>query len=182
MLSPVNIIGDVTQTLAGLLVDLSPSLDSPAEIALQGPNPTARINIYLFQVLENPFSKNQPWLTEPGGDQRYPPLALDLLYLLTPFASDQPSAHHALGDAMRILHDHAILEGPELSDSLRLTVEQLAVVLVPMQIEDLTRVWNALQSPYRLSVCYQVRIVLVESQITVTPSRVLTRINQYAKK
>jgi hypothetical protein len=182
MLSPINIIGDVTQLLADLLVDLTPSLDSPADITLQGPNAAARINIYLFQVLEDPYSKNQPWLTEPGGDQRYPPLALDLLYLLTPYASDQPSAHHALGDAMRILHDNAILEGPELSDSLRLAVDQLAIVLVPMEIEDLTRIWNALQSPYRLSVCYQIRILLVESQITVTPSRVLARVNSYAQK
>src|SRR5690606_29567114 len=129
--------------------------------------------IYLYQVLENAHAKNRHWQTAPNGDLRYPPLALNLYYMLTPYATDQLTAHHILSDAMRILHDHSVLRGPDLPASLRLVVEQLAIVLVPLTLEELTRVWHALRSAYRLSVAYEVRVVLLESETTHTPSRVL---------
>ncbi len=182
MLSPINIVGDVTQTLSDLLSELAPSLDSPADLRALGNNDTARINIYLYQVLENPHSKNQHWRTANNGDLQYPSLALNLYYLLTPYANDQQSAHHVLGDAMRTLHDNALLRGPDLAESLRLTVDQIAIVLVPLQLEDLTRIWNALQSAYRLSVAYEVRVVLLQSTITATPDRVSLGIHSYAEK
>ncbi len=174
----INIIGDVTQTLSGLLADLDVTLDSPA--SLQGPgndDSFARLNLYLYQVLENEFSKNRPWPTLPSGELRYPPLALDLYYLLTPYASDTSSAHHVLSHAMKVLHENSIISGGQLAESLRLTVEQLAIVLCPMQLEELTRIWNSLQTPYRLSVVYEVRIVLLESDIERDASRVLTKID-----
>lgn len=177
-LGDINIIGDVTQTLSDLLVDLDVTLDSPA--SLQGPandDSFARVNLYLYQVLENEFSKNQPWLTRPTGELNYPPLALDLFYLLTPYASDTLSAHQVLSHAMKVLYENSIVRGSQLAESLRLSVEQLAIVLCPMQLEELTRIWNSLQTPYRLSVVYEVRIVLVESDIEREASRVLTKLD-----
>jgi len=52
-------------------------------------------------------------------------------------------------------------------------------VLCPMTLEELTRIWNALQSPYRLSVCYEVRIALIESEIRQTVSRVMEKIDVF---
>lgn len=175
MSSPVNIIGDVTQMLEDLLSGLTPSLDSPADLSIQGNGSAGRINIYLYQVLENAYSKNQPWRTQPNGDQRYPSLALNLYYMLTPYATDEVTAHHILSDAMRILHDNALIRGADLPATLRLVVEQLAIVLVPLSLEELTRIWNALQSAYRLSVAYEVRVVLLESERSRTPDRVIEK-------
>ena len=80
-LGDINIIGDVTNTLTDLLAGLDVTLDPPN--ALQGSEDSyAKINLYLYQVLENPFAKNQPWITEGPGQQKYPPLALNLYYLL----------------------------------------------------------------------------------------------------
>jgi hypothetical protein len=176
-LGETNIIGDVTQTLSTLLADLDVTLDSPA--SLHGPGNDdgfARLNLYLYQVLENEFLKNQPWPARPTGELNYPPLALDLFYLLTPYASDTLTAHHVLSHAMKVLYENSIIKGSQLAESLRLSIDQLAIVLCPMQIEELTRIWNALQSPYRLSVVYEVRIVLVESDIQREASRVLTKV------
>lgn len=173
-----NIIGDVTQTLSELLVDLDVTLDSPA--SLQGPandDSFARVNLYLYQVLENEFSKNQPWPTRPTGELNYPPLTLDLFYLLTPYASDVMSAHQVLSHAMKVLHENSIISGSQMASSLRQSIEQLSIVLCPMQLEELTRIWNALQTSYRLSVVYEVRIVLVESDIERDASRVLTKLD-----
>ena len=180
-LGDINIIGDVTDTLAKLLSDLDVTLDSPS--ALKGTEETfAKINLFLYQVLENSLSKNQPWVTKNSGKQNYPPLALNLYYLLTPYASDALSAHKVLSHAMRIFHDNSIIKDSQLSESLRLTVDQLAICLCPLKLEELTRIWNALQTPYRLSLSYEVRIVLIESEIERTVRRVEKKIDIYSQK
>lgn len=178
-LGEFNIVGDVTATLQTLLTDLDVTLDSPANLQTGGSETFARLNLYLYRVVENPFAKNQPWRTLPSGRQQYPPLALNLYYLLTPYASDPLSAHQVLSHAMQCLHDNAILSGEQLTEALQLAVDQLSVVLCPLELEELTRIWNALQTPYRLSVGYEVRIALLESQIGRTPSRVETKIDVY---
>jgi len=172
-LGDTTIIADVTEMLTTLLSDLDVTLDSPAELKGSGAE-WAKINLYLYQVLENPNSKNQPWVTSDSspGEQFYPPLALDLYYLLTPYASDAKSAHSVLGHAMRLFHDTGIIEKIQLPPALRLTIEQLSLSLCPLKLEELTRIWNSLQTPYRLSVAYLVKIVLIQSEIQRTVKRV----------
>jgi hypothetical protein len=177
-LGDLNIIGDVTRTLRGLLEEesLVVTLDSPASLSTSpnGGEGFAAVNLYLYQVTENPYAKNQPWVTRPDGTSEYPPLALNLHYLLTPYASVQLSAHQVLSHAMLKFYLNTTLVRTALPDSLRLSVERLTVNLSQMTIEELTRIWNALQTPYRLSVGYEVRVVLIDSQRAVRPSRVLT--------
>lgn len=178
-LSPVNVIGDVTSLLETLLAPVTTSLVSPAGIDVDSDD-GGGVNIYLYQVLESAHAKNRAWRTQPNGSQQYPPLAVHLYFLLTPYAGDQGTAHHILGDVMRIMHDSSLIDAAELPESLRLSVEQLSIVLLPMQLEDLTRIWSALQSEFRLSVAYEVRVVLLESEQIVMPSRVLSTVNLYA--
>jgi hypothetical protein len=180
MLSPVNIIGDVTHALEQLLIDLTPSLGSPAELTL-GAKDSGRINIYLYQVLENPHGKNGPWHTRPNGDKEFPPLALKLYYMLTPYGVDLVTEHHILGDAMRTLYERAIMRDSQLPESLRLVTDQIAIALMPLQLEELTRIWSALESHYRLSVAYEVRVVPIHTDRVVTPSRVLTKVDSYSR-
>lgn len=169
-LGDTNIVGDVTSTLKALLASLDVTLESPASLTASGN--FKKLNLFLYQVLENPFAKNQAWESLTDVDQRYPSLALNLYYMLTPYASDALSAHQVLSHAMGLLHDHSIVSGAELSGPLSTVVEQLAIVLCPTTLEELTRIWNALQSPYRLSVCYEVRIALIHSETRRAVSRV----------
>ena len=180
-LGDTNIIGDVTQTLTDLLRGLDVTLDSPAALPTGGEADFKKLNLFLYQVMENPFAKNQQWLSPSTGVQEYPPLAVNLHYLLTPYAKDPISAHQVLSHAMAILYDNAIVPGPQLSGALSTTVEQLAIVLCPMTLEELTRIWNALQTPYRLSVCYEVRIPLIRSDVRRDVSRVSEKIDVLAQ-
>ena len=180
-LSPVNVIGDVTHALELLLDDLAPSLGSPSDLTL-GENDTGSINIYLYQVLESAHARNRTWHTRPTGEREYPPLALRLYYLLTPIGTNLLTEHHILGDAMRVLHEHSVIRDAELPESLRLVIDQLAIVLMPLQLEDLTRIWSAMQSAYRLSVAYEVRVVPIQSRIASVPSRVRTKVDLFAQK
>jgi hypothetical protein len=129
-----------------------------------------RLNLFLYHVQECPYLKNQdlPGAAHPGEYGR-PPLALDLHYLLTAYSQsdegDQVEAHQILGDGMRVLHDHTYLLGNELDPSLDGAVERAKVTLEPLTVEDLTKVFIALATPYRLSVGYKVTIVQVQSRL-----------------
>lgn len=172
-LGDLSVISDVTETMSNLLTGLDVTLDSPADLK-NGAGSFEKINLYLYQVLEHAFTKNQPPFPLDDGTLQYPPLTLRLYYLLTPYASDPVSAHKVLGHAMRTFYDHAIVSGAGLTEPLRLVVDKLCIVLLSTKLEDLTRIWNALQTPYRLSVCYEVRVVPIES--TLTEETVRTRI------
>jgi Pvc16 N-terminal domain len=160
------------------------TFDNPTETARQG---VGRLSLWLYQVAENEHLKNQaPVRLAPGaaGDaaQAMTPLAMDLYYLVTPFLPPGPdsqtivSDHLLLGLAMQALYDNSIVV---LRDPARNVAEELRIVLCRLTLEELTRVWHALREPYRLSVCYQVRVVQVESRRIAPGARVIERVAGY---
>ena len=88
-------------------------LDSPAD-AVQGDR---SLSLWLYQVTPDAFVLNQlpmrpqPPKGKPSDDDsiQYPPLALDLFYLLTPSTANPDGDQIVLGRSMQILHDNAIL-------------------------------------------------------------------------
>jgi Pvc16 N-terminal domain len=185
-MSASTIISDVTQTLQDLLLEqqqptglFEVSLNSPADDARNPMEP--KVNLFLLRVAENSFAKNRDWLPVGPGVLKKPPLALELYYIMTPFANDRLDEHRALGEAMRIFYDHAIIAAPLLKGELEHTAEELKVDLCPFSLEELTRIWNALNQPFRLSVCYGVRIILVDSSVEQSAHRVTVKENRYAQ-
>ncbi|MCW5983256.1 MAG: DUF4255 domain-containing protein [Bryobacteraceae bacterium] len=129
-----------------------------------------RVNLFLYQVTECPYLKNQDLPGAAGaGEYGHPPVVLDLHYLLTAYAEsdegDQIEAHQIMGDAMRALHDHPYLVGDILDPSLEDAVEPAKITLEPLTVEDVTKVWVALNTPYRLSVGYKATVVQIQSRI-----------------
>jgi hypothetical protein len=49
-----------------------------------------------------------------------------------------------------------------------------------VSLEETTRVWQALEMSYRLSVCYVVRVVLVDSRRSRTGPPVVARTGEFA--
>lgn len=186
-MSASTVIADVTDTVQGLLktqqqpADLFDiSLKSPAEETIdQVAKP--KVNLFLFRVLENSFARNQDWQPVGTGELQYPPLALDLLYVLTPFAAEKLDEHRVLGEAMRILHDNAITKAPLLKGTLEHTAEELKIDLCQFQLEEATKIWTALTKPYRLSVCYEVRMVMIDSTVQQSITRVIERVEHYSQ-
>jgi hypothetical protein len=82
---------------------------------------------------------------------------------------------------MRIFYDHAIIAAPLLKGELEHTTEELKVDLCQFSLEELTRIWNALNQPFRLSVCYEVRIILVDSGFERSAHRVIVKENRYSQ-
>jgi len=179
-------INEVTRGLRRLLVSQLTAVSSTAVVTLLPPGDAlpevSGVNLYLYRVIESPFSRNQPW----PGDRQTPPsdqpaLGLQLSYLLTPLGTrptpDSDSgddAHTMLGLAMLTLQEHPVLNNvhvpgfdadAELPDFLLNSYEQIKMMLLPTSIEELSKIWSTINQPYRLSVAYEVSVV----QITPTP-------------
>jgi hypothetical protein len=102
---------------------------------------------------------------------QFPPLTLNFFYLVTPFAPTGEGDHMLLGKTMQVLYDNAtvFLRGNDIAEELR-------IILCRLTLEELTRIWDALREPYRLSVCYQVRVTSIDSQRIPGHARVIERI------
>ena len=180
-------IYEVTRALRMLLQSQLVDVSASSIVTLLPPGealPVASgVNLYLYRVLESPFTKNQPW----PGDRRtaasnMPPLGLQLYYLLTPLGTrpDETSftlgddAHTMLGAAMSTLYEHPVLNDTHIPASgaspgfdadtvlpsfLLDSFEQIKIILAPAGIEELSKIWATINQPYRLSVAYEVSLV-----------------------
>lgn len=143
------------------LADVPIELRSPRELREDG---VARaVSLWLYRVVRNPDLLNQPpGRVRPDQFSRRP-LPLELHYLLTPIAEASGDEQFLLGRALQTLHDHALLQGTDLRDALEGSEAELRLVLETLNLEELTRVWQALQESYQLSVSYLVQVVEIDS-------------------
>jgi hypothetical protein len=180
-------INDVTRGLRMLLHSQLVRVSSTAVVSLLPPGDTlpevSGVNLYLYRATESPFARNQPW----PGDRTTPPsnqpaLGLQLHYLLTPLGTRPDNAvsdagddaHTMLGLAMLTLHENAILNDVHVpgfdADSVLPSYllngyDPIKIMLSPVGLEELSKIWATINQPYRLSVAYEVSLV----QITPTP-------------
>lgn len=188
-MSSHHVIKDVTETLRDILWQgysrpgqdgITQYISGPEDIVFSNPTDTARdstkrLSLWLYQVTENEFVKNQPMLRadrEQPELERFPPLALDFHYLLTPFGASMEANHMILGKTLQVLYDNATVYVRNPGDEV---VEELRVILCRLSLEELTRVWEALRESYRLSVCYRLRVNRISSERLPSGARVYER-------
>ena len=100
----------VSESLRNLLV-AEMTIAPPVAVTILAPDETGgdrRINLFLYRVVESPALKNNDWQVKRGESTRIvpPPLSLNLYYLMTPYAQNDPltgnaTAHEMLGEAIR---------------------------------------------------------------------------------
>lgn len=149
-----------------------------------GTDPSSnRLSLWLYQVAENEFVKNQPPVRLSGNGAgngarlRVAPLALNLYFLVTPFGSSAEKDQVMLGRVMRVLFDNAIV--PMRTSS---SAAELRISLCRFSLEEHTRIWDALREPYRLSLCYQVRVTTIDSDRIRSHGQVVEQSTGFADK
>lgn len=179
-------IAGASATLRNLLED---RMENPVSVTIAPPDVSvtgmtgSRVNLYLYQVEENGYLKNQE-LPGQGHPAAYghPPLSLDLHYLVTAFGSNEVlpdadlDAQQILGDVMRVFHDYPVVtealhENDNPADPLILDVslvgeqESLKITLEPDGLDHLSSLWGALpENSFRRSVSYHCSVVQIQSQ------------------
>lgn len=125
------------------------------------------LSVWLYRIARDDQRLNAPPVRPQPGLLRRTPLPIRAHYLMTPMITSEgnsPETEHAiLGKVLQALHDRPQLRGSDLKDSLAGTDSEISVRLEPLDLEGITRVWEALDRPYQLSVSYEVSVVLIES-------------------
>ncbi|PTR34026.1 uncharacterized protein DUF4255 [Luteibacter sp. OK325] len=182
-MSNVLAIAAATRTLRNLLMTQMPVLDSdlsdlevttqPLDVARKGIS-KAQLNLYLYQVVYNAAWRN---LDMPGrtlaGEAAQPALALNLHYLITAWGrgeSDTDAVNHrVLAAAMSTLHDRPVLDGNDIRNALpdndlANQIERIRCTPLPQSIDEISKLWTAFQTNYRVSSAYEATVVLIDSQ------------------
>lgn len=115
------------------------------------------VTLYLYRVSTNLHLRNVR-NAPPAG-----PLGLDLHYLLTVWGKDTDTAETEqtiLGWVLRELHYHPYLDASVLhADGEWTADETVALLPADLSTEELARLWDAVNRPYRLSCGLLARVV-----------------------
>jgi hypothetical protein len=148
-----------------------------------------QVNVFLHQVTQNAAWRNVDLpSTGPDGSTRLsnPPLALDLHYLLTAYASEDTQAEALLGYAILMMHENPVwprdqvqialnnlppsnplataLAGCGLADQ----IELLKITPATLGREEIAWLWTALKADFRPTFAFDVTVVLIQSPLAVS--------------
>lgn len=181
-------IGAVTKALAELLTRKlnNPPLMGPTtfRVTLLPPDDEriadeTGLNLFLYKINESPTAKNMNWRGDRASpvNGNKPPLALTLSYMLTAYAKktagtaqDDIATQQLLGNAMAILHEYPFLNDihdsefdadvdAQFAPELRNAFEKVKVSLLPISMEEFSKIWTGFSKAYRLSVAYEVSLI-----------------------
>lgn len=141
------------------------SLSSPKELREGGTSNA--VSLWLYQVERNAELLNQP-RPRPAPDLHgHRPFPVNLHYLVTPVIEGEPLREHALmGRILQVLHSSASIEPTSFLDSPETAdLTLFRVSFQPLELEELTRIWDALKEPYQLSAAYLVQLVEIDSLV-----------------
>jgi hypothetical protein len=141
----------------------------PPDAANNDTNFTHQVNLFLYHAMPNAAWRNMP--IPARGDSAQPPLALNLYYMITAYAREKGDtgdidSHNLLGRVMRVLFDHPVLSSVDITmpgSDVENQVDRIRITMQPLTIEELYRLWTGFQTQYRLSVSYEVSVILIES-------------------
>ncbi len=161
---------------------------------------SSQVNLFMHQVSPNTgwSSSDLPTRDTRGGLVSNPLLALNLHYLVTAYGAEELHCEILLGYAMQLLHQNPVLSRELISTTLSASamngnilppafqavaaselaeqVELIKVTPERLSMDEMSKLWSAIQSRYRPTAAYQVSVVLIESRLPKrTPLPVLTR-------
>ncbi len=193
---------DVAETLGNVSVTALP----PDRVPAMDDTSLSQVNLFLYQVMPNTgwAMADLPSHNSRGQRVTSPPLALNLSYLVTAFGAADYHAEILLGYAMQLLHENGIVPpgairralappvpvgGDVLPNGFQTLVaadlaeqvELIKVTPVYMDTEEMSRLWGTLQTRYRPSMAYEVTVVLIERELSATPSLPVLDYNIYAR-
>lgn len=193
MLNDALINGEVSQVMgADFLVTALP----PDRVVNEQPDqqqPT--LNLFLHRITPNAALQQEdlPTRDAAGRLTRRPRLALNLHYMLTAIGSDELQAEILLGYAMQMFHETPVLPREAIRAALQLAPppgadilpDNLGIIQVAaladqaelikitphtLSMDDMSKMWTALQARYRTTVAYDVCVVLIERELPTRPT------------
>jgi hypothetical protein len=141
-------------------------LKSESQIALSTPENLTdndKLSVFLYQILEDTYQRNQGALAISPDKTRAPPMSVCLFYMITANTKNEQKDQILLGKVMQVFNDHRVLRAPFLQGNL--AGEVLEILFNPLNIDDINKIWSVISKskPYMLSVYYEVARLKIES-------------------
>jgi hypothetical protein len=193
-----NVIADVSQLLQVIITDGLKELVPQGQTApiaeindLQAAIPATdlKATLFLFEITEDASARNRPRVHKTEQQKivdAKPAMTLLLKYLITAWAGDPVTEHRMLGRVLQMFYDNPIITAPPQNAPSGVvnyfsTGEALKMSLSPLTLEERTRVWHAVQQPYKLSLSYEARVVNLDTRVSRVIPPVQTRnLNYFA--
>lgn len=183
-----TVLRDVGDTLKILLKENISELsdegsilfDSPADIVQ--PVTSAKLSIFLYQIAGNSHLRNAEPETIGTNQMEYPPLAVDLFYIFTPYAQNRETEFIILEKIMQIFHNNSVLKEQMLQGSLNASGNnEIRVVLNALTLEELNKLWGMFPNKaFKLPLSYMLTPVKIPSEKAKEFTRVIEKdINLY---
>lgn len=136
--------------------------------------------LFLYHIDIDKHQRNQRWLPDRNDPslQRRPPLPLQFRFLFAPVSDDDKLNHLVLGRVFQRFYDEptvGTLEGLPIGDSFGGASPALRIKPDMLTIEQLSQLWNALSTPFRLSLSLLVDAAVIDSGL---PPRRVPRVEE----
>jgi hypothetical protein len=164
-----NMLGNDPDVLALLPAGetLLVSLNTPEEMLQANEQ---GLSIWLYRVIRDDNLLNVPPRRTAPDRLRAPPLPMRLHYLFTPVferlegVSAPEFEQILLGKVLQLFHEGPQLRGSMLLGTLAGRDLEITVRLETLALDELSRVWEALERSYQLTLAYEVAVVPIDSR------------------
>lgn len=171
--------------LPTILGGATTSSSSPDHLVTGTDGEVTHLNLFLYHVTYNQGWREVGLPTRASGGSQIgrAPLAIDLHYLMSAYSAGDYEAQIMLGIGMQAVHEIPVLfrdkitqvfSAPATQVDKALASADLAnqiemIKIVPQQIgtDELSKLWTAFQSKFRVSAAYAVSVVLIETKTPV---------------
>ena len=160
----------------------------PPDRIATGADERSQLNIYLYRITPNTAWRAISASDSSGVGARAVPLSLDLHYLLTAYGERDYHAETLLGSAMELLHETPVLtretiapivatlaargnSGMSVFTDVIDSIDRITLSPEFLSMEDLTKLWSALQARFRLSATYQASVLMRAAPDVAVPSK-----------
>jgi len=177
----------VTQRLLDLLFDARDNgpiiAPNPFNLDISGKPPdearagdSTQLSLYLFHVAADKQHRNTGWISPPSFPPSppappfpRPPLALDLIYLLSVSSSGSfAEEQRALSMALRCFHENPVVK---ITDAANTELARFTLTLEASTADDLGRLWQAATVSMRVAAVYRVAVVFLQAPDAPRPSK-----------
>lgn len=148
-------------------VTLSVSLNTPEEMGESGER---GLSLWLYRIVRDGAALNLPPRRVAPDRMRQAAMPVQLHYLLTPVfhglqGIPAPEFEQTLlGKVLQLFHESPSLRGADLLGTLATPDLELSVRLETLSLDDVTRVWDALDRSYQLCLSYEVSVVPINAR------------------
>jgi len=152
-----------------------PALGGAMEVSLLAPEDLETaghegVCLWLYRIERDDQTLNQPRRATLDGVVNRP-LPLRVHYLTVPVIDIQHRAdgpeleQNILGAVLQTFHDHATLRGADLQGDLAGSSQEIHVRLESLDLDQTSRMWEALNHAFQLCISYEVAVVPIDSAL-----------------